>query len=284
MTTAPARTAVLTTSDVAVHFGGIKAVDGVDLGIAPGEILGILGPNGSGKSTLLAAVTRLVPLTRGRLSLDGTDYTGSPAYRLARRGIARTFQTVRLLPDLTVLENVQLGADLHLPRASRLRELLRRGAVPEVAEAVERTGIGDALDRRPGELSYGTARRVEIARALAAGPRVLLLDEPTAGMNQPERREVAGLLRRLRDEGLAQLLVEHDVQMMVDTCDRLLAMNQGVRIAEGAPTDVVEDAGVQSAYLGRPSGPQQGGFAPVEPQQSHLAATREREAGRAADR
>jgi branched-chain amino acid transport system ATP-binding protein len=243
--------AALCARDVAVHFGGIRAVDGVDLAVAPGEILGVLGPNGSGKSTLLAAVTRLVPLTRGRLSLDGNDYTASPACRLARRGMARTFQTVRLLPDLTVLENVQLGADLHVGRAARLRELLRRGAVPEVAEAVERTGIGDVLDRRPGELSYGTARRVEIARALAAQPRVLLLDEPTAGMNQPERREVAGLLRRLRDEGLAQLLVEHDVQMMVDTCDRLLAMNQGERIAEGAPAGVVREPAVQQAYLGK---------------------------------
>jgi branched-chain amino acid transport system ATP-binding protein len=244
-------TAVLQTIDVAVHYGGIKAVDGIDLTLEAGRILGILGPNGSGKSTLLAAVTRLVPLTRGRLLLDGVDYTGSSPARLARHGIARTFQTVRLLPDLTVLENVQLGADLRLSRAARLRGVLRRSVTPEVAEAVERTGVGDLLDLRPGELSYGTARRVEIARALASRPRVLMLDEPTAGMNQPERLEVAGLLRRLRDEGLAQLLIEHDVQMMVDTCDRLLAMNQGLPIAAGAPTDVVREPAVQEAYLGK---------------------------------
>ncbi|NKQ55800.1 ATP-binding cassette domain-containing protein [Amycolatopsis sp. K13G38] len=230
---------VLVAEDVAVHYGGIKAVDGIDLTLTPGRICGLLGPNGSGKSTLLAAITRLVPLTRGRLLLDGKEYHRAAPASLAKRGVARTFQTVRLLPDLTVLENVQVGADLHGRKAG--------GA----AEAIERTGIGDVVSAWPGELSYGMARRVEIARALAMRPRLLLLDEPTAGMNQAERKEISALLRDLREEGLAQLLVEHDVQMMVDTCDDLVAMNFGAVVARGTPHEVVQNAAVREAYLGK---------------------------------
>ena len=247
MTTATG-TAVLAAEDVAVHYGGIKAVDGVSIALPPGQIYGIVGPNGSGKSTLLAALTRLVPLTRGRLLLDGEPYQGAQAYTLARRGVARTFQTVRLLGELTVAENVQLGADL-LPRGAGPARWRRFD--PVVDEAMERAGLTAVRAARAGDLSYGTQRRVEIARSLATRPRLLLLDEPTAGMNQAERRELAALLRRLRDEGLTQLLVEHDVQMMVDTCDRLGAMNFGRLLAEGTPQDVVRDAAVQDAYLGK---------------------------------
>ncbi|MDR7303954.1 ABC transporter ATP-binding protein [Haloactinomyces albus] len=246
-----AEPAVLAAEDVAVHFGGIKAVDGFGLNLPAGRICGILGPNGSGKSTFLAAVTRLVSLTRGRLLLDGAEYQNAPPETLARRGLSRTFQTVRLLPDLTVLENVRLGADLHA-RGRGVRSWFRPDTTPEVVdEAIERTGLGTARSWRPGELSYGMARRVEIARALAAKPRVLLLDEPTAGMNQRERGEISELLRTLRGDGLAQLLVEHDVQMMVDTCDHLVAMNFGALAAEGTPADVVVHPAVQEAYLGK---------------------------------
>jgi ABC-type branched-subunit amino acid transport system ATPase component len=233
---------VLVGEDVAVHFGGIKAVDGIDFTLTPGRICGLLGPNGSGKSTLLAAISRMVPLTRGRLLLDGEEYHHAPTSSLAKRGLARTFQTVRLLPDLTVLENVQLGADLHGKKG--------HGA-PEVTEALERTEITDLTDARPSELSYGMARRVEIARALAARPRLLLLDEPTAGMNQTERKEISTLLRELREQDLAQFLVEHDVQMMVDTCDDLIAMNFGAVLTRGTPGQVVSHPAVREAYLGK---------------------------------
>ncbi|WP_037164102.1 ABC transporter ATP-binding protein [Rhodococcoides fascians] len=247
---------VLGIDDVAVHYGGIKAVDGISFDITRGKIFGILGPNGSGKSTLLAAITRLTPLTRGALTFEGRPFAKVSPQKVAKLGIARTFQTVRLLPDLTVRENVALGADLGAEKGGFRELVLGRKALLKrskdaVAEALERTGLTGLEDIRPGELSYGLQRRVEIARAIAMSPRLLLLDEPTAGMNKSEREDVSALLKKLREEGLTQLLVEHDVQMMVDTCDTLIAMNFGVLIAQGKPQDVVREPSVQEAYLGK---------------------------------
>jgi branched-chain amino acid transport system ATP-binding protein len=252
-----AATVVLDVRDVAVHFGGVKAVDGVSFTLEPGRILGIIGPNGSGKSTLLGAITRLTPLTRGEVELGGRPVHRLPAARLAAEGLARTFQTVRLLGDLTVAENVQLGLDALDPPSLR-RDLAlwrRRSSRPAgLVEVLERLGLSGYEDRYPSELSYGLQRRVEIARAVAMKPRLLLLDEPTAGMNQTERAEISALLKDLRSEGLAQLLVEHDVPMMVDTCDELLAMNAGRVIGSGVPASVIELEAVQTAYLGKKKG------------------------------
>jgi ABC-type branched-subunit amino acid transport system ATPase component len=233
---------------VAVHFGGVKAVDGVTMALAGDQISGIIGPNGSGKSTLLAAITRLVPLTRGSIEFDGRELGSVSASRVAVAGISRTFQTVRLLPGLTVRENVDLGVDLARGRRSGVS---RAEANARTRDAIERVGLGGYERLRPGELSYGTQRRVEIARSIAMNPRLLLLDEPTAGMNGHERADISELLRRLRAEGLPQLLIEHDVQMMVDTCDYIYAMTSGHVIAQGRPHDVVRDPEVQRAYLGK---------------------------------
>jgi branched-chain amino acid transport system ATP-binding protein len=165
------RTALLEVQDVAVHFGGVKAVDGITLEMRPGQIYGVLGPNGSGKSTLLGAMTRLTPLTRGRFVLDGEDYTKRPARKVHHMGIARTFQTVRLLDDRSVRDNILLGQDT-------LSKETRKDAKARVEEVMERVGVREVERMRPDELSYGMQRRVEFARAIIGRPRLLLLDEP----------------------------------------------------------------------------------------------------------
>jgi branched-chain amino acid transport system ATP-binding protein len=242
---------VLELDDVAVHFGGVRAVDGITLSLEPCRIYGLLGPNGSGKSTLLAAVSGLVPLTRGSIRYAGLPTRRHSPAGVARSGVARTFQTVRLLQDLTVLENVQLGVD----RQGRSRTGGRRGRADAdraaALAALARVGLVGLAGCHPSELSYGMQRRVEIARAIAMDPHLLLLDEPVAGMNREERAEVRDVLIGLRAEGLTQLLVEHDVQMITETCDRVAAMNFGVLIAEGGPAEVVREPAVREAYLGK---------------------------------
>lgn len=233
--------------DVAVHFGGVRAVDGISLELHPGQIYGVLGPNGSGKSTLLGAMTRLTPMTRGAFVFEGTDYTKRPARTVHHMGIARTFQTVRLLEDRSVRDNILLGTDA-------LKKDDRKQAEARVDEVMERLGVREIERVRPDELSYGMQRRVEFARAIIGRPRLLLLDEPTAGMNTTEREEISALMRRLLEEGVTQFIVEHDVQMMVETCDHLFAMNFGKLIAQGSPTDVVRHPAVQEAYLGKRAG------------------------------
>lgn len=235
---------LLEIDDVAVHFGGVKAVDGVSMTLQEGLIYGILGANGSGKSTLFGAISRLVPLARGTLRFSGVPFDRFPPHKVAHLGIARSFQTVRLLDDHTVRDNIRLGHDA-------VGSVSRREIEQRVDGVIERLGLGGIAKVYPTELSYGIQRRVEIARAIVSRPRLLLLDEPTAGMNRSERDDVSALIRALKPEGFTQFIVEHDVQMMVDTCDYLFAMNMGKLIAEGRPRDVIEDQAVRESYLGR---------------------------------
>lgn len=242
--------------DVAVHFGGVRAVDGVSFTVRPGSLCGLVGPNGSGKTTLLNAVSGLAPTTRGRITAGGEVVSGRGVPRIARSGIRRTFQAIRLVPELSVLHNVMLGAD----DGSRLLDgLLRpwraaradRESRERAREVLTRVGLAGVESLRPDELPYGHQRRVEIARALAARPRLLLLDEPVAGMSPTERAEIGELLTGLRDDGMTQLLVEHDLELVTRITDHLVVVDFGRVIADGDPATAVLDERVREAYLGR---------------------------------
>jgi branched-chain amino acid transport system ATP-binding protein len=245
--------AVLEVQDARVSFGGVHAVDGVTLDLQPGLLYGLVGPNGSGKTTLVNAMSRLTPLTSGAIRFDGADVGDQRAHAVSRRGMARTFQAIRLLDGLTVRENVMLGADRsrHADRGWRHRAAERRRVAATADAALERLALTEVRGAHPHSLSYGTQRRVEIARALAGDPKVLLLDEPVAGMNRSEREEIGAVIRSLRADGLTQLLIEHDLRMILSLCDQLYVMNFGRCIARGEPRATAALPEVQECYLGR---------------------------------
>jgi branched-chain amino acid transport system ATP-binding protein len=231
--------ALLTLDNVKVHFGGVKAVDGVSIDLEPGKLYGIVGPNGSGKTTLINAISRLVHLTDGDITLDGTRMSGLKPFQVARHGVARTFQSIRLLPTLTVRENVLMAVDR------------KKNAKEATDAALERLQLTRIAGEYPDNLPYGTRRRIEIARAIASDPKLLMLDEPIAGMNREERAEIAEVMKSLRDDGLTQLLIEHDLRIVLNTCDHIFVMNFGEKVAEGPPHATAALPVVQEAYLGR---------------------------------
>jgi branched-chain amino acid transport system ATP-binding protein len=239
-------TALVELEEIRVHFGGVRAVDGVSLVVERGLVHGLVGPNGSGKTTLLNVISGVQRATSGRLLLEGEDVTAASSTRLSWKGIARTFQTIKLLPTLTVRENVMLGVEHRGPKAR-----LSKSAVAErVDAALERLEITGIASRRPDELSYGTRRRVEIARAIAVDPLLVLLDEPLAGMNRGERDELADVIRSLASQGVTQLIIEHDLRTMLSITDRLFVMNFGRLIADGEPREVASRDDVKAVYLG----------------------------------
>jgi branched-chain amino acid transport system permease protein len=233
-------------TDIGVTFSGLQALRGVDLELRAGEIVGLIGPNGSGKTTLLNVLSGVILPTTGRVEIDGRDVTRWPAHRVAAHGVARTFQNIRLFDQLSVLENVEVGAALHPERPGGAA--LRRAARTVLAE----TGLSDVADRAARTLPYGIRRRVEIARALATRPTFLLLDEPAAGANEAESDELRTLIAELRRaHGLGMLVVEHDLRLILRLADRIVVLNEGARIAEGSAHEVSTDPGVRQAYLGR---------------------------------
>ncbi|MET7399346.1 ABC transporter ATP-binding protein [Dactylosporangium sp. NPDC005572] len=251
------RTALLEARDISKSFGAVKAVDGVSLSLAVGEIGSVIGPNGAGKTTLFNALSGFSPVDRGTVTLDGRDITRKPPHRIARLGLVRTFQTARPLGNATVLENVLAGSYLHA-KGGVWSSLFPLGAVRRAErELVLRchatlatVGLADESERYPGELTAGQLRLLEIARGLAAKPRVLLLDEPAAGLNQVETARLERTLRDIRDQGTTLLLVEHDVDLVLRVSDRVTVLDFGRLLCHGAPAEIRRDPAVAAAYFG----------------------------------
>ena len=246
---------VLDVKAVRKQFGGLVAVNDVSFNVRAGEIVGLIGPNGAGKSTTFNLVTGLLPATGGEVLLRGERVDGLPSRQIARRGVARTFQHVKMIPGMTVLENVALGAHLRGRRGVvaamlRLDRAEERRLLREAERQLRRIGMADFVDELAGNLALGPQRLMEIARALCADPALLLLDEPAAGLRHQEKQALAVVLRQLRDEGLSILLVEHDMDLVMTLTDRIVVMEFGTKLMEGTPAEVQASPAVRAAYLG----------------------------------
>jgi branched-chain amino acid transport system ATP-binding protein len=244
--------------DVGVRFGGVKALDGVDFAAERGAVTAIIGPNGAGKTTLLNAVTGLVPLSSGAIAFQGRDLTALPPHRRGKAGVVRTFQNLEIFTNMTVLENVLTGCHRRL-RYSVFDSLLKtpryfraeREYTDLAREKLEFVGLADKMHHPAGELPFGNQRLLELARAVAAEPELLLLDEPAAGLNMRETRNLGALIRRVRDElGITICLVEHDMDLVMEISDTISVLSFGRELARGTPLEVQKNPDVIAAYLG----------------------------------
>ncbi len=234
---------VLEVREVSQHFGGLAALDGVDVAVPKGSVVGVIGPNGAGKTTLLNVVSGLQRPTQGVVAINGDDVTGWPADRLVRDAhVARTFQTAKLFTSMTVRDNIQVAAGASVRRALEARA--------RTAEVLERFDLDEVADAPAGQLPYGVQRRVEVARALATKPALFLLDEPAAGLNAGERHQLGQTLVELAGEGMAIVLVEHQLDLVRSACSALYVLDFGRVIAQGAVADVMRDPAVIEAYVG----------------------------------
>ena len=238
-------------------FGGLTALEDVSFSVEAGSITGVIGPNGAGKTTLFNIVTGLYTQTTGEVYLDGQNISLFETEALAKLGLVRTFQNVELFGKMTVLENVMVGlhtksrsgifsSAFRLPGQIREEKLIREKS----RGWLDFTGMGDLAEMTAGSLPFGKGRLLEISRALAAGPKIILMDEPAAGLNSRETLELAGLIRKIRESGVTVVLVEHDMDLVMDVCDAIVVLNLGKKLAQGTPRDIQENPDVIAAYLG----------------------------------
>ncbi|MGL4261303.1 MAG: ABC transporter ATP-binding protein [Afipia sp.] len=249
---------ILAAKDIGISFGGVKAIDGVSFAVDPGQILSIIGPNGAGKTTLFNIVSGVYERDQGQVELSGEDVTGLTPDKLAARGLSRTFQNLQIFQRMTAAENVMVGRHLRercnlLADLFRLPSVTRQNAQTRDAALtfLDDVGLRSSADVAAGSLSYGACKRLEIARALASEPRVLLLDEPAAGCNAVETEEIEELIRRVAAKGIAVVLVEHDMKLVMKISNHILVLNRGKPIAEGKPQEVRDNPAVLEAYLGK---------------------------------
>ena len=249
---------ILAAAGIGISFGGVKAIDDVGFSVKKGQIFSIIGPNGAGKTTLFNVISGLYNADHGEVILGGNDVTGLPPDNLAARGLSRTFQNLQIFQRMTAVENVMVGRHLR-ERCNLFADLFRlpsvtrqNGDTREAAlKLLDDVGLRGSADVLAGSLSYGACKRLEIARALAAEPKVLLLDEPAAGCNSVETEEVDELIRKVATSGIAVVLVEHDMKLVMNISDRILVLNRGKPLVEGTPHEVRNNPAVLEAYLGK---------------------------------